>query len=148
MFPYCGGYWLEHSFCLLVFLIYLLHRRNDFLNLSFIHQEKSSMCLSTVFLLLVFCDGTKFRFLFNKLKVFQAWPATLLKKRLRHRCFPVNFAKFLRTPFFIKQLWVTASAIFTKSFSLRLITCLAGSDLNPTVSSSAFRTLTKFSRFV
>ena len=24
--------------------------------------------------------------------------ATLLKKRL-HRCFPVNFAKFLRTPF-------------------------------------------------
>ena len=26
-------------------------------------------------------------------------PATLLKKRLFHRCFPVNFAKFLRTPF-------------------------------------------------
>ena len=27
-------------------------------------------------------------------------PATLLKKRLWHRCFPVNFAKFLRAPFF------------------------------------------------
>ena len=26
-------------------------------------------------------------------------PATLLKKTLCHRCFPVNFAKFLRTPF-------------------------------------------------
>ena len=26
-------------------------------------------------------------------------PATLLKKRLWHRCFPVNFAKFLRSPF-------------------------------------------------
>ena len=26
-------------------------------------------------------------------------PATLLKKRLWHRCFPVNFTKFLRTPF-------------------------------------------------
>ena len=26
-------------------------------------------------------------------------PATLLKKILCHRCFPVNFAKFLRTPF-------------------------------------------------
>ena len=25
--------------------------------------------------------------------------ATLLKKRLWHRCFPVDFAKFLRTPF-------------------------------------------------
>ena len=29
----------------------------------------------------------------------QARPATLLKKRLWHRCFPVNFAKFLRKPF-------------------------------------------------
>ena len=26
-------------------------------------------------------------------------PATLLKKRLWRRCFPVNFVKFLRTPF-------------------------------------------------
>ena len=32
-------------------------------------------------------------------------PATLLKKRLWHRCFPVNFVKFLRTPFFIEHLW-------------------------------------------
>ena len=28
--------------------------------------------------------------------------ATLLKKRLWHRCFPVNFAKFLGTPFLQK----------------------------------------------
>ena len=27
------------------------------------------------------------------------WPATLLKKRLWRRCFSVDFAKFLRTPF-------------------------------------------------
>ena len=26
-------------------------------------------------------------------------PATLLKKRLLHRCFPMNFVKFLRTTF-------------------------------------------------
>ena len=26
-------------------------------------------------------------------------PATLLKQRLWHRCFSVNFVKFLRTPF-------------------------------------------------
>ena len=32
-------------------------------------------------------------------------PTTLLKKRLWHRCFPVNFAKFLRTPFFKEHLW-------------------------------------------
>ena len=29
-------------------------------------------------------------------------PATLLKKKLRHRCFSVNFAKFLGTPFLQK----------------------------------------------
>ena len=27
-------------------------------------------------------------------------PAALLKKRLQHKCFPVNVAKFLRTPFY------------------------------------------------
>ena len=32
-------------------------------------------------------------------------PATLLQKRLRHRCFPVNFVKFLRTSVFIEHLW-------------------------------------------
>ena len=31
-------------------------------------------------------------------------PATLLKKRLWHSCFPVNFVKFLRTPFFTEHL--------------------------------------------
>ena len=34
---------------------------------------------------------------FNKVACLK--PATLLKRRLWHRCFPVNFAKFLRTPF-------------------------------------------------
>ena len=32
-------------------------------------------------------------------KVAGLGPATLLKKRSWHRCFPVNFAKLLRTPF-------------------------------------------------
>ena len=31
-------------------------------------------------------------------------PATLLKRRLWHRCFPVNFVKFPRTPFYIERL--------------------------------------------
>ena len=30
---------------------------------------------------------------------------TLLKKSLWYRCFPVNCAKFLRTPFFTEHLW-------------------------------------------
>ena len=38
----------------------------------------------------------------------QTAPATLLKKRLWHRCFPVIFAKFLRTPFFYRTPLVAA----------------------------------------
>ena len=34
-------------------------------------------------------------------KVTGLWPATLVKKRLWHRCFPVNFKKFLRKPFLL-----------------------------------------------
>ena len=30
-------------------------------------------------------------------------PATLLKNRLWHKCFPVNFVKVLRTPFFLQN---------------------------------------------
>ena len=50
-------------------------------------------------------------------------PATLLKKRLWHRCFPVNFAKFLRTPFLTEHLLATASDFLqTASGSLYYIT--------------------------
>ena len=34
---------------------------------------------------------------------------TLFEKRLWHRCFRVNFAKFLRTPFLTEHFWETAS---------------------------------------
>ena len=42
-------------------------------------------------------------------------PATLLKKRLLRRCFPVNFVKFLRTHFLKEHLWATASEISSKN---------------------------------
>ena len=38
-----------------------------------------------------------------KLQTFR--PATSLKEILWHRCFLMNFAKFLRTPFFTEHLW-------------------------------------------
>ena len=41
--------------------------------------------------------------LFNKVAGLR--PATLLKKRLWHRRFPVNFAEFLRTPFLQNISW-------------------------------------------
>ena len=42
-------------------------------------------------------------FFFNKVAGLR--PATLLRKRLWHRCFPVSFKKFLRIPFLIDYLW-------------------------------------------
>ena len=50
-------------------------------------------------------------------------PATYFKKRPWHSCFPLNFAKFLRTPFFTKHLWTTASANNTFLAAIRY--CLA-----------------------
>ena len=41
--------------------------------------------------------------LFNKVAGLRS--ATLLKKRLWHRCFPEDFAKFSRTPFLMEHLW-------------------------------------------
>ena len=49
-------------------------------------------------------------FFFNK--VAGLTPATLLKKRLWRRCFPVNFVKFLRTPFLTEHLrWLLLTKI-------------------------------------
>ena len=44
---------------------------------------------------------------------FTGRPATLLKERLWHRCFPKNFANFLRTPFLQNtsgRLWLFKSS--------------------------------------
>ena len=42
-------------------------------------------------------------------------PTISLKKRLRHRCFAVNFAKFLRPPFFTEHLWWLLLAVLLES---------------------------------
>ena len=39
---------------------------------------------------------------------------SFLKKRLWHKCFLVNFVKFLRAPFFIEYLWWLFIKIFEK----------------------------------
>ena len=46
------------------------------------------------------------------------WPATLLKKRLWHRCFAVNFANFLRTP----SLHNTSDDCFLNSWVMSVLT--------------------------
>ena len=47
------------------------------------------------------------RLFFNGLVSFRL--TTSLKKSLWHRCFPVNFTKFLRTPFFYRTPRLAAS---------------------------------------
>ena len=54
-------------------------------------------------------------FFFNK--VASPRLATLFKKRIWHRCFPVNFAKFLRTPSFMERL---SSGCFWNFYKVRL----------------------------
>ena len=53
-----------------------------------------------------------------------------VKKRLWHRCFPVNFTKFLRTPFLQRRLGETSAFVLGNSQllsdslrSFRIITC-------------------------
>ena len=41
-----------------------------------------------------------------------------IKKRLQHRCFPVEFAKFLRTPFFLVRWWMLGKGIAEVSLLL------------------------------
>ena len=59
----------------------------------------------------------------------QPEPATLFKKRLWHRCFPVNFAKFLRTPFLTEHLqWLLlsiAEPLISLSCGLMFSCCLS-----------------------
>ena len=45
------------------------------------------------------------------LKMYRLKACNFIKKSLQHKCFPLKFAKFLRTPFFTKTPPVTASAL-------------------------------------
>ena len=53
--------------------------------------------------------------------------SNFIKKRLQHRCFPVNIAKFLRTAFFIEHIqWLPPKLL---KFSLKFI-FFSGPPLN------------------
>ena len=71
--------------------------------------------------------------LLNKWQVFRS--AALLKKRLQHSCFPVNIAKFLRTP--------TLKNIYKRLLQESCSLLLAKDALFPQLSEWIFRVLTK-----
>ena len=66
---------------------------------NFLFQMGNENCS---FVILQFCNFAFQSLYFNEVAGLR--PATLLRKKLWHRCFPVNFAKFLRTTFFTEQL--------------------------------------------
>ena len=70
------------------------------------NQQKTEAVVQRCFVKKVFLEISQNpqgqNLFFNKVVGFR--PATLLKKRLWHRCFPVSFVKFLRTPSFTEQL--------------------------------------------
>ena len=68
------------------------------------------------------------KLLFNKVAGLR--PATLLKKSLWHMCFPVNFAKFLRTYFFTKHVWWLLLQITKFSCQERNESLVTGTLLN------------------
>ena len=82
---------------------YLKFMRN-FRNLSFRSSLPEALCKKGVLRNFTKLTGKHLcqRLFFNKAAGLR--PATLLKKRLWHRCFLANFAKFLRIPFFKKHL--------------------------------------------
>ena len=53
-----------------------------------------------------------------------------MKKRLWHRCFTVNFAKFLRTPFLIEHLWWLLLMITSKKTEFTTSVCHLGNFQN------------------
>ena len=73
--------------------------------------------------------------LFNKVRGLKV--CSFIKKRLQHRCFPVKYAKFWRTPFFYRTLPVAASdglpnrRIFEKKVSKRIHIFFLQSFYNP-----------------
>ena len=78
-----------------------MHEIAEFNKKKYLLVSTFSTSLSLLLLLLKLILVNLYK-TFNQKYYTCAWglrPATLLKKRLWHRCFPVNFVKFLRTPF-------------------------------------------------
>ena len=53
----------------------------------------------------------------------QAW-RTIIKKKLQRRCFPVKFAKFLKTPFLTEHLqWLLQSKVTIQPHHRKYVSC-------------------------
>ena len=62
-------------------------------------------------------------FLFNKVAGLKV--CNFIKNRLQHRCFPMKFANFLRTPFFIEHFWWLLLKLMNSNNYLRILPIFA-----------------------
>ena len=69
-------------------------------------------------------ENTSARVYFSKVAGLR--PATLLKMTICHKGFPVNFAKFLRTPVYIEHLWLLLLTFSRGLFETRQMKQLNG----------------------
>ena len=98
-FYYCS-YYFSNYYCF-TFIAYLLHRQiisiPHFVSFFFnsIRQNTAQKEIFEIFFCHNLCS------ILSKSNL----SATLLRKRHWHRCFPANFAKFLKTPFLTEHLW-------------------------------------------
>ena len=94
---YCPGNWANYKTFTFIFLGFCLNCKSTFnikkiMNRSSHRKFSAKKCVHRIFSKFKekhMCQGL----FFNKVA-----GLTLFKKRLWHRCFPVNFEKFLRTP--------------------------------------------------
>ena len=69
-------------------------------------------------------ERTCVRVSFNKI-VGPKLPCNFIKNRLQHRCFPVKFTNFLRTPFFTEHLRWLPLKIMNSSIYLKVLPIVA-----------------------
>ena len=81
-------------------------------------------------------------------KVTGRGPATLLKKRLWHRCFSVNFVKFLRTPFYRTPL-VAAFKVYVNIhiYEVEARSCHFGTIMCTNRANNEFKSIKSFHWF-
>ena len=113
-FPFCFCFSILFSLSFSLLFSFLFLFSFSFLFLFFV------LCFFLFYFLVFsfkFDYGTSrppYKFLFNIVAALKA--CNFIKKKLQHRCFPVNIAKFLRTPVFTKHLRWLLLIRFTKFF--------------------------------
>ena len=81
-------------------------------------------------------------------KVVGLSPETLLKMRLQHRCFPVNFSKFSRPPFLHNTSGISYCYLIANMLSWEFMTCSKLRNFQPLASENVIYSWNFAARFI